>query len=270
MPDLLETVRDWYEDKRGPNGMVNTNTMTCGLVVAGMVRDGLPVSEERLVSTRGSQVRGLGKAAVVKKLHEYGETRTFTSEGGRTSRGSLPLARSLVDLLNGFAGEDIELQLRFPELTIGTDHANAADQQTQRGGDFEIGDTVFHVTVAPGQAVIEKCANNLSSGTRPVLIVPADKVAAAVQLAEIGSLGNRIDVVAAETFIGTSVEEIGEYTSVGVEAQVARLLRVYNQRIQRIEPDQSLQIEVPRWAAQAGAGAGSGPITPAAPESRQR
>ena len=55
------------------------------------------------------------------------------------------------------------LQLRFPELAIGMGPASTSDQQLGREGDFRMGDTVFHVTVAPMRPVYDKCKRNLQS-----------------------------------------------------------------------------------------------------------
>lgn len=42
-----------------------------------------------------------------------------------------------------------KLQLRYPDIEISNESASTADKPTNRSGDFQIGDTIFHVTVAP-------------------------------------------------------------------------------------------------------------------------
>ena len=42
-----------------------------------------------------------------------------------------------------------KLELRFPEIEISNESASTADMQTNRPGDFIIGETAFHVTVSP-------------------------------------------------------------------------------------------------------------------------
>ncbi|MGV0340705.1 DUF4928 family protein [Corynebacterium mastitidis] len=88
--DFEQAAYEWYEAKRSPKGHVNTNVMTTGLIVSGMIRDGLPITDERLLSKNKSQVRGLSGSAVSHILKKHGEYREFTSEGEQTSRGTLP------------------------------------------------------------------------------------------------------------------------------------------------------------------------------------
>ena len=63
-----------------------------------------------------------------------------------------------------------KLQLRFPEITVGNESYSTADDQLGRPGDFYIGDTAFHVTVAPMGPVYEKCKDNLENGYRVFLL----------------------------------------------------------------------------------------------------
>ncbi|BFO07991.1 hypothetical protein GGER_05010 [Serratia rubidaea] len=97
---FLNEASEWYENQRAKNGAINTNVMNAGLVVSRMIADGLPISDERLYSNGKSQVRGLSGATIAKILEQNGETRIFTREGGRTSRGTINLAASFRDVIN--------------------------------------------------------------------------------------------------------------------------------------------------------------------------
>ncbi|UTT45421.1 DUF4928 family protein [Micrococcus luteus] len=316
--ELEPRLTDWFERQRKPSGSMNTNVMTAGLIVAHKAADGLPITEERLSSNGGSQVRGLSGACVSELLREHGENRRFTSEGGRTSRGTIVTARGLNDLLTSFVLEHPEaatlnvdlafraeeyfvrhlqveyfdkqtieveinpdrpvsvavsrildaaklradnpsgavlqhlvgakLELRFPDEEIGRDQATTADDQTDRQGDFQVGTTAFHVTMAPMEKLIQRCRTNLASGFRPVIITPENKVMAARQMAETYDLGERLDVLSAQVFIGTNIEEIGVYDGDAIRRHLGRLLTRYNDRIAAIEVDQSLRIDLPSWA----------------------
>lgn len=59
-----------------------------------------PIDPDTLVTDRGGQVKGLGKAAVQNILKEHGIDRVLSEEGGRTSRGSMQNMRSYVAFLN--------------------------------------------------------------------------------------------------------------------------------------------------------------------------
>jgi len=47
---------------------------------------------------------------------------------------------------------------------------STSDQQSGRRGDFLFGDAAIHVTTSPGEAVIERCRDNLNDGYRPLLV----------------------------------------------------------------------------------------------------
>lgn len=140
-----------------------------------------------------------------------------------------------------------KLQLRFPDLVIGLDQANAADLQTGREGDFQVGTTAFHVTVSPMEKLISRCVENKRAGYRPVIITPGNRVIAARQMTENVSMSEQISVQAAEDFIGTNIEEIAVYDGDKIREGVARLIRTYNERINKVEVDKSLMIDEPMW-----------------------
>jgi len=139
-----------------------------------------------------------------------------------------------------------KLALRFQDQAIWNYSYSTADLQLNRPGDFKLGDTVFHVTVTPSQQLFQKCASNLQQHFRVVVLVPADRVAAGVQLAELAGIAARVSVSAIETFVGTNVEEIAEFDQGRIAADLRRLLEKYNERVVAVEPDRSLLIEIPR------------------------
>jgi len=77
---------------------------------------GLPLDAAQLLTKRGGQIRGLGKAAVQAILGKYGIRRVLAEEGGRTSRGSIGKMQQYVAFLNELkeqGGVDLELVMRF-------------------------------------------------------------------------------------------------------------------------------------------------------------
>lgn len=105
---LLAEADEWYEEHRKIDKVAKTNTINAGLAVSRMVRDGLPITPKRLVSDGGSQVRGLSGSRMRNILAEHGETRKYTSEGGRTSRATLPKAEGLVKRWNAVDVSDVD------------------------------------------------------------------------------------------------------------------------------------------------------------------
>lgn len=138
-----------------------------------------------------------------------------------------------------------KLALRYPELNVENYSFTTADQQTGRSGDFLVGDTVFHVTVAPAQAVIDKCAENIRHGYRAILLVLESKLVLARSYAENAGLLEKIGIHAIEEFVGQNVEEISEFKKARLAEELRRLFELYNERVAQAETDLSLLIEIP-------------------------
>lgn len=315
--DALDgVVREWYESHRAANGGIRTNVMTVPLVITARAASyGLPLDEEQYLAH--SQVSGLSGARIGAILRSHGIDRPFTAEGGRTSRGSQPLAIELVGLLNAApAGQllttlstdetlqvwrevqrravvrlkadffdrrrlEIEvnmnhstwrivngvmraardrgiggpvaqhlvgakLAIRFPNLVIPNHGFTTADQQTERAGDFQVGDTVLHVTVSPTEKLVgEKCVANLRDGLRPVLLVPEGLVAMAKGLAQTQGKPDEIGVTAIEDFVALNIDELAEFARSGTTAKLRQLLETYNARVEAAEADPAYRIAIP-------------------------
>ena len=137
-----------------------------------------------------------------------------------------------------------KLQRRFPNVEVSNDRCDAADASSGRYGDFLIGDTAFHVTIAPSQGHLTKCKTNLEAGKRVFLLVPENKVIGARQNAE-QMAADRIAVESIESFVGTNVEELSAFGREPLIAEFRRLLELYNKRVAKIEVDRSILIEIP-------------------------
>jgi len=138
-----------------------------------------------------------------------------------------------------------KLQLRFSDMVITNESYSTADVQLGRQGDFYIGDTAFHVTVAPMQPVFEKCKRNIQGGYRTYLLVPDAMLAGARQTAEL-MLPEQIAVESIESFVSLNIEELSRFTKPGLLSGLRNLLEVYNQRVDTIETDKSMMIEIPK------------------------
>jgi len=137
-----------------------------------------------------------------------------------------------------------KLQLRFPDLSISNEAVTTADMQTARPGDFLVGHTAFHVTVAPMPAVFEKCKANISQGLKPFLLVPDNKLIGARQIAEQTS-EQQIAVESIESFVSQNINEISQFNKDQLTGGFKELIALYNQRVDEVETDKSLMIELP-------------------------
>lgn len=107
---IIDSVNEWYESQRKTNGGVDTNTMTVGLILGDHLKVSFPL--DRSTYATNSQVKGLSGGRISQILKEHGDQRRFTSEGGRTSRGTLAKADSLAEKIN-----DAALISGYPRLT---------------------------------------------------------------------------------------------------------------------------------------------------------
>jgi hypothetical protein len=138
-----------------------------------------------------------------------------------------------------------KLELRFPDLVISNESYSTADDQLGRPGDFWIGDTAFHVTVAPMPALFEKCAQNIKGGFRVFLLVPDRTLNGARQNAELVMPGQMV-VESIESFVSTNIEELSAFAKKEVVSGIRRLLDTYNRRVSECETDLSMSVEIPK------------------------
>jgi hypothetical protein len=138
-----------------------------------------------------------------------------------------------------------KLELRFPDIKIGNESYSTADDQLGRPGDFYIGDTAFHVTVAPMPALYEKCQQNLNDGMRVYLLVPDRTLNGARQNADL-ILPGRVAVESIESFVSQNIEELLDFSKKKLTAGLRGLLETYNKRVEACEIDKSMLIEMPK------------------------
>jgi hypothetical protein len=314
---MIQAIGPWYESCRSKKGAVDSNVMCAGLYITEFLAAAFPLAHGDFAAE--SQVKGASGAKAKALLADHGESRQFTSEGGRTSRFTIKHAENLAGIVNA-AGSDAgieefttlerkilafllqawfvarvqddyfgkkkvsaeidpnfsvrttvanlleagrerggntagaiaqhlvgaKLQIRFPNEKINVESYTTADVQTGRAGDYQVGDTAIHVTMAPGVKVFEeRCAHNLKHGFRPRVLVPESAVAAAIQIARLANLHQQVAVQSIEDFVGTNIEEVAGFAQAEIKAQLRKLLELYNERIDVAEADKSLKIEIP-------------------------
>jgi len=137
-----------------------------------------------------------------------------------------------------------KLALRFPDVVVRNDLYSTSDAQSGLPGDFVLGDTVFHVTVSPMPAHYDKCKANVQMGYDVYLLVPDRLMVGARQNTE-GLLPGRISVQSLEAFISQNLEELSHFARPERTAGFRALLQTYNTRVNAIETDKSLLIEIP-------------------------
>lgn len=120
---------------------------------------------------------------------------------------------------------------------------SVADAPSGRSGDFLAGDVAIHVTTAPGEALIKKCQDNLTSGLRPIIVTTEDGVGGAKALAKQAGVDDRLDVIEIEQFIATNVYEWSLFERDARPTAIKDIIERYNRIVGECESDPSLRIE---------------------------
>lgn len=123
---------------------------------------------------------------------------------------------------------------------------STADSPGARAGDFFIGDVAIHVTTSPGEAVIERCRENLNDGYRPILVTLQRGLTVAEELARNVELAERIDFFEVEQFVALNLYELGKFGAEGRKVAVNDLVARYNEVVDEVDTDPSLKIELKR------------------------
>jgi hypothetical protein len=135
-----------------------------------------------------------------------------------------------------------KLELVLPDVGISHNGYSVADAPGGRAGDFEIGGSVLHVTVAPGEAVIRKCQDNLAAGLQPIIVTVHKMIAAADVFAEQKGIADTLDVLDAEQFLVANLHELGGFQVNQRRVSVEALVDKYNSIVDANETDPSLRI----------------------------
>ena len=123
---------------------------------------------------------------------------------------------------------------------------STADAPGGRQGDFFLGDVAIHVTTSPGEAVIERCRENMNDGYRPILVTLQRGLTVAEGLASNVGLGDRIDIFEIEQFVALNLYELARFAAEGRRTAVTDLVARYNEIVEEVETDPSLKIELRR------------------------
>jgi hypothetical protein len=123
---------------------------------------------------------------------------------------------------------------------------STSDAQSGRAGDFLIGDAAIHVTTAPGEAVIERCRENLNDNLRPMLVTTQRGLTVAEVLADSAGIGERVDVFEIEQFVALNLYELGKFAADGRRVALTDMITRYNEIVEEVETDPSLKIEFRR------------------------
>ncbi len=138
-----------------------------------------------------------------------------------------------------------KLALALPKEKMEFRSASTADEPGAFGGDYELGDSIIHVTTAPSQSLLRKCAENLSVSKRPIIVTIRDGVPAVANQAKVVDLDDsRVEVFEAEQFLVMNICELGQFSNKKIQTSLQDLVARYNKIVEANETDASLRIEI--------------------------
>jgi hypothetical protein len=121
---------------------------------------------------------------------------------------------------------------------------SVADHSTDRNADFHVDAVAIHVTTHPTEALVRKCASNLQSGLKPVIVTRGDGVTVAGFLLKDADLGERVDVLDVNQFFTANIYERSLFKVADCKVTLAKLLERYNEIVSSCETDPALQIKL--------------------------
>jgi len=128
-------------------------------------------------------------------------------------------------VLQHLVGAKLELVLGHEVEAHG---AFVADSVTDRAGDYCVEDVVVHVTTAPGEALLRKCADNIARGLRPLIITTFRNVPVAETLAETAGLATCVEIFDVEQFVASNILELSKFKASSRKMTVSDLITRYN------------------------------------------
>lgn len=150
--------------------------------------------------------------------------------------------KALGAVLQHMVGAKLELVLGPGQVVHHS--VSQSDAQTGRAGDFAVGDYAIHVTTAPSEQLIRKCADNIRDGAKPIIVTLASKAAAADQLAQNFDLEDEIEIFEFEPFIVHNLVERALVSASKPRITVEQLVAAYNRIVDEQDPVNGVRISL--------------------------
>jgi hypothetical protein len=146
-------------------------------------------------------------------------------------------------VMQHLVGAKLEAALLTQQVRVSHHGANQNDA-SGRGGDFDLGDAVIHVTTSPSENLLRKCKDNLGQGWRPIIVTTTKGVVAGEVLGESAGITGRFDILDFEQFMATNLHELGGFDAANTKGVVVDIIGRYNHIVSTVETDPSLVIEI--------------------------
>lgn len=137
-----------------------------------------------------------------------------------------------------------KLALILPPDAVIHHGISIADAGSDCSCELVIGDTIFHCTTTPTEALLQKCKANLQSGKLPIILTLAKMLGAAEGMAEALGIEGRVEIMDALQFLAANLYEMSLFKASQRKITMERLAKKYNEIISEHESDASLRINL--------------------------
>ena len=239
----------------GEAGRTSTGTKRAGLGIIEIVNSFTRRGEDHSsILAIGEQVVDLLNGFVVEQLLKHAEiggieisyVQSETIGAYVSKLINYPVSKPGA-VLQHLVGAKLEMRYRSqPEINIAHHSSATADLQTNRLGDFDIGNSVIHVTKSPTVDHFQKAYQNAKSGRTVYVLIPENKLGMTAATVDIdSSYKSKVNVYSIEQFITQNIDELSLFRKEISLVSLLDMLKIYNQLVQEYENDNSLKIVLP-------------------------
>jgi hypothetical protein len=120
----------------------------------------------------------------------------------------------------------------------------AADRQTGREADYEVGNLRVFVSVSPKSAHFDSAIRLTDAGRQVALVVSEGTLSAAKSKIRERGYAGRVNVQSVDDYVANNMQEISTDRGLTARDACLQLAQEYNRRI-AVDNDQSLQLRIP-------------------------
>ncbi len=238
----------------GEAGRTSTGTKRAGLGIIKIINSFTSSVDLDKLQTIGIQVVDRINDLVVEELDKHAELGGIEVPYQQTETIGAFISK-LINYQVGKPGAVLQhlvgakLELRFRDadgLNVVHHKSSTADIQTNRFGDFDISNSVIHVTKSPTQDHFMKAYENAKSGRTTYILIPENKLGMVSATVDIDPLyKNKVNVYSIEQFISQNIDELSFFQKEISLCSLNDMLDIYNDLIERYENDNSLKVVIP-------------------------
>ena len=246
--------KDLIPTSGGEAGRTSTGTKFAGLGIIKIVNHFLIASPSRSHDEIGDEIVDLISMQVLEDLQKHADLGGIYVKYNRSETVGAYISKLINAKVSkpGAVSQHLvgaKLQYKFKEssdVIIEHHSSSTADVQTNRLGDFDIGNAVIHVTKTPNAGHFEKAYSNANAGRITYILVPEIKLNTTILTNDIDvEYKSKVNVYSIEQFISQNIDEIALFRKDLSLQGLKEVLEIYNSLVEIYENDSSLKIVIP-------------------------